>query len=53
MGWESGSIPRLISCQSSLSPIVPAVPVFAYLGSEDCGTLAVGKVAWPEDFGVI
>jgi hypothetical protein len=44
---------RLISCQPFLSPIVPSVFVAAYLGLEDCGTLAVGKVAWPEDFGVI
>ncbi len=43
----------LISCQPLLSPSVRAVPVAAYLGLEDCGTLAVGKVAWPEDFGVI
>ena len=43
MGWESGSIPRLISCQSFLNPSVRAVFVAAYLGSEDCGALAVYK----------
>ena len=34
---------RLISYQSFLSPIVRAVSAAAYLGSEDCGTLVVGK----------
>jgi hypothetical protein len=33
---------RLISSQSFLSPIVPAVSVVAYLGLEDCGTLRGG-----------
>jgi hypothetical protein len=36
---------RLTAPQSFLSPIVPAVSVVAYLGLEDCGTLAVGTRA--------
>jgi hypothetical protein len=44
---------RLISCQSFLSPIVPSVPVAAYLGLEYVGTLTVDKVAWPRDVRVI
>jgi hypothetical protein len=49
---------RLISYQSFMSPIVPAVSVVAYLGLEDCGTLAVGtrafaarQTGWPRGFG--
>lgn len=44
---------HLISYQPSLSPIVRAVSAAAYLGSEDCGTQPVGKIAWLSDFRVI